>query len=357
MKQEEYEEYDEFDKKLFEYFAKERAKEEVPLSTHIAIQTAFDKERKHVSKVPSSLRKVAVVLVTFTVFFSSFTFAENFWQKINLIFTNSNEGINKAVENGYVQDIDMDFVECNGVKVKADHILMDDKNLNISLVYQYAGDMKDIKAIVLEDVLITDEQENILAYLTENSERDKMKNKSIGKYLNRYSEQAKIENEIKESIFVSTQDNNFPNSKEITIHSRYVHIETEKEYIDIEGEWKFQIGLDTIFEQRKGIKYGIAEGARIKNSNIEVNDTSMKVELAIKDMEFKENLVLDKLILKNNEKTYYSDKVNIEKIEDNCIKISTIFNITKYEVKEEYELIIKDNVNEEIVIKLKKETS
>ena len=41
-----------------------------------------------------------------------------------------------AVENGYVQNVDMDFIEDNNLGVKVDYVLMDDHNLNISFVYK-----------------------------------------------------------------------------------------------------------------------------------------------------------------------------------------------------------------------------
>lgn len=236
---------DEIDKMLYDYF--EQHKPKVDASTKKAIATAFDKEKEKKHKKIHSfsiLTKVATVVITFTVFFSGISFAGDLWKVINLIFTNSNEAINKAVENGYVQKVDMDFIENNDVKVKIDYILLDDKNLNISFVSQYKEEVEEIS---LNNITVTNEKGEKVANITEEGvEREGLDAKIV-----RTASREKIDdNMLKESIHIILEEDNFPISKQLFIKVDIANVKIKNQEKIIQGTWNMIINLDKKFSQR-----------------------------------------------------------------------------------------------------------
>ena len=101
------------------------------------------------------LSKVAVFFVTVTLV-SSGAFAKDIGNWFSQFFANTDESMQIAVENGYVQNVEMDYVEKQGIAIKVNSLMIDDNKMNI--VFDVKGEV-DGELAVKELYFYTDNDE------------------------------------------------------------------------------------------------------------------------------------------------------------------------------------------------------
>lgn len=87
-------------------------------------------------------------------------FAKDISEFVTKFFTNSNKAIDAAVENGYIQTEEMDFVYDKDIGVKLDSLVLDDLNLNIS--FNFETKKENIKSIRFENFNITNDNNKVV---------------------------------------------------------------------------------------------------------------------------------------------------------------------------------------------------
>lgn len=286
--------FDEFDEIIFNFFDNNK---EVPSSTTETIKNSL-----YLTQMPKkatiyflNLKRIAIFVICFGLITFSAVFAKDIINFFNKIFTNSNRGIDTAVENGYVQNIDMDFVVCNNLGVKADYVLMDDNNLDISFIYKYMGnEYKNINEIAFTNLLITNEKNNILYHISNtespSSERINyiLSNQFDSKYI-------KIDNfTINNSLLITS--NQFPNSKILFIEFTGFNIIHNNIKEHIEGHWKFSINLKDKFIYRTTENYIITPNKYITDISTKLTNTALILELKL-NLELNSNNITEN---KNN---------------------------------------------------------
>ena len=205
---------DDFDKMLFDYY--DNKNEEVPLSTQNTIENAFKDKHKEKSTTIILLKRVAIFILCIGIVTATTVYAKDIINFITNIFINSTPGIDKAVDNGYVQNVDMDFITYNNIGVKVDYVLMDNNNLDISFVYKYYDDNIEIDNISFNTLSIKDENNNMLFWLSENAipNNDGIVLLDTNAKFNNIEKN--IENKTIRSSLLLTSEN-FPNSQILTI--------------------------------------------------------------------------------------------------------------------------------------------
>lgn len=129
------------------------------------------KLKVNLSKKGIIAKIVPVVLVI--CFVTGVTFAKQILEFISVKFFNASEGVDTAVENGYLQKIDMEYQNGNNtennsdVGVKVDYILMDDFYLNIVFNIDLQ-ETNNLSGIDFDSLVITDEENNLLLTKFEN---------------------------------------------------------------------------------------------------------------------------------------------------------------------------------------------
>ena len=84
-------------------------------------------------KFPTITRKLAGICACFVFLCSGcIAFADDIENVILDIFCNTDRIIEKAIANGNYKEIDMDYIESNGVSIKVDYIAAEDENLYIA---------------------------------------------------------------------------------------------------------------------------------------------------------------------------------------------------------------------------------
>ena len=339
---------DELDKMIFDCF---ESNKDVPNYINETIHNTLQKEKKQ-KKSFNIMKKVAMIIISFGIISTSIVFADDIINFITSIFTNSTEAIDSAVESGYVQNVDMDYVYDNDIRVRVDNIVLDDTNLDISFVYNYLGS-DVIDSLELYKYKIKDENNNVLYELDRNTYYKE--NVSIATQLKKDNDIVLIDkNEFRESLLYASKK--FVNCKEIIIEISEIKI-TRNTNSDIKnGSWNISIQIGEGLKNRESEFYEIENNKYLNDSKVELTETSLKF-----NMEF--NFRLDKSLLRSSEtiilrdssgKEYNYKFSDMEHTENNCCKLYLEYDIGKFfENINNLELVI-HNENKEINIKLKK---
>lgn len=344
--------YDEIDKMLFEHFEKDT---EIPESTKNTIHNAFNlpaRKRQNNLNI-NTLQKVALLLITFIVITTGIVFAKDIVNFISKIFTNSTKGIDAAVENGYVQNVDMDFVVDNDIGIKVDNLIMDENNLDISFVYY--TDVSNIKDIEINEFIIRDENNNIICFKLENS--NKLADSNIlSTSCNRINQRIlNDKNQFTESFLVNSL--NIFDFKEITFEiESFTLTDNTNTKQKQTGTWLYTIGIEDKIMKRTTQNYTTSYNQYIKNISTTLSETSLNIDIELNEIA-DENILLEpnNIILKNNIQEEYPCIYKNISIKNNTTSITLKFDISKYHDNINIlNLLIKFNVDKIIDIYLSK---
>ena len=323
--------FDDFDNMLFEYYNKNK---EIPHSTKEIIQNSFSSQSNKVHSIYTILlKRIAILLLSVTLITATTAFAINI---INKIFTNSNTGIDSAVEHGYVQNVDMDFITDNNIGIKVDYILMDNTSLDISFVYKYFNQSSSITNLKYTDIAIKDEQENIICLVSENYTNNK---EILGTSINSYNEQEVLDTTtVRDSLLVTSEQ--FPTSKVLYIEITKMLLVINNETHYVTGNWSFSINLDTKFASRTLNEYNSTDSPYIDNVTATLSNTSLEIKLEL-------NTEIDNSIVLKRNNIILTDENNVEY---KCSKVSAGNNIDptqKYVslISLSYPITSYDNIN------------
>lgn len=321
---------DDFDKILFDYY--DTQKEDIPISTQKAIENAFKEKHKEKSTTITMLKRVAIFILSLGIISATTVYAKDIINFIiTSIFTNSNPGIDKAVDNGYVQNVEMDFIKYNDVGVKVDYVLMDDKNLDISFVYKYFGETSTLKEIKYVDLSIKDEQNNIICFISESAVSD---NTIVGSSIHSTNEQQFIDNStIRDSLLVTSEK--FPNSQTLYVEIQKITLTLDNEITCVNGDWNFSIELANNFVTRNSYEYSCNNSSYVNTVEASLNVTSLSINLQLNTL-FDESTLYTRnsITLKDeNNNTYRPTKMisqNTNLSEPYNSNISLIYPISVY---------------------------
>lgn len=335
------------EKKLKEYYSNQTV--EVPYSFENAIQTAFTSKhnkkflsftahkqnllekfknfRKTVQRQSMRILQSATVLICIfgiTYFVHATSFLDYLMNVFNLSDINfDNKGIEDAIENGELQNINMDYIKQNGVGIKISYVLMND--LSLYIVFDIETDFslyeKDVNNIEFRNLAILNEKEQYFY----NKYQNKMfkGNKAV----------VQDEHHMKDVVFIMA--NEFPDSKELNINSSSIRFyknslenqeNTELNKYNIDFKLEHNIKLDNNIDNEE-ISYNIIE-KKIENKDIKIrkaicDETGLNLLIESNKMKF---TVKEKNLLKKDEASIYY----IENLEQG----KKLFVVNLYEEKD-----------------------
>lgn len=303
-----------------------------PASYYYAINTAFQPKSHKIKH--TFINKIIATACAITTIFAGVVFAKNF---IGNIF-NDNNGMTKAIENGYIFSPTNDYIECSNIKARVDNVLMDEKNLsfvlNLVLPEDYSPNLT--KDINFPNMLITDEENRILYcgnyYAFENFKDNNNLSYNYGDFgenyinsgINMYlSSQNKNELTIVFNIFADK----FPNSKNLKIQFGEIDLGAGNSLIVLNGNWVIDISLPEKFYNRETTSYHIlnmsdnaislteaysfASGMYIKFET-DVTPVSNENDFYEWGLSFKDNFVTNEYLEDENGNRFYPVKANSE---------------------------------------------
>ena len=163
------EELDEIDELLYRYFKQNR---EIPESTAKVIETTLYTEKstktnptKNMHKFRFILSKVAIFILSISVIGTGVAFASDISDFFKNLFGLNDVGINNAsvvsaIENNYVQNVDMDYIKINDeYSIKIDYLMMDDINLyTVFNMYSEDGFDTNYRISILDLKILADDE-------------------------------------------------------------------------------------------------------------------------------------------------------------------------------------------------------
>ncbi len=322
------------EKMIFDFCEKDT---EVPPYVDKAVRDGLDRCKKKHSK-PSkafSLKRVAIILICFGLLATGGVFAINY---IVSLFTNSTPGIESAVENGFVHNIDMDFVYDNDIGIKVDNIVLSTNTLDISFVYDCPG-YDDISKINIYEYTISDENGNLIAKVSD----PKIDESSIANDFVNSEENLTKDNYYSNSILFTS--NEFPKSENLYFSISKVLINNEDKDFYKGGNWEFEITLNGKLNSELTNKTSLNNNEYIKTVDSYLNETTFVVDLELTEKFDKYIMFEPESILLKDDKNnvYYYDTY---KLSDNKLHLEYYYG--KYNLSGILTLFIKVSEDETI---------
>ncbi len=348
----------------------------------IAISNFYKEEKIDMKKNKKNVIKIVTVASMLFVCITGVAFAKDIGNLIKKVFgPNTSNGVDTAVENGYISNVKTQVEEANGIEISVDSIIMDDFNFAInfkmSLNEKYNVDEFEHKTDFV-DLNVVDEENNIVFTTSHKSTDDTIE------YLGSYGIISKKigEKDLQISLSATGNPKLFPKSKHLKINFSKIRIGQWKEDEILEkiyeGKWNFEIDVPKEFYTRETYTY---KAKSCNDQNIDINDikaivsrTGCRVYIPL----IRETNKIDyKLIHDSQENAFdraplqkeYVETTNGKKFEpaarsdgDGCSELNdkneinyyNTFNLTTYDATDKITLNITTNKQEKIIIELEK---
>lgn len=285
---------DEIDVLLFDYFEHNR---EVPDIISRGIDSALKSKNINVN-IFAIIKRFIITILGLISLVGGVVFAKDIANYIYHFFDH-NVGIDTAIENGYIETPEMEYVNSSNIETKIENILMDDYNLSFTILIKFDAieNVSEINQIRLPNLLISDNEKNILYCEDEETfnkycEENKLKYKYLDfndNYINSgsnwYIKSKNIEENTVELIY-NLYGKVFPKSKKLDIAFSKINIgdlpnDDKTENKCIEGKWKINLDVPEEFYNREALVYRVksCSDETIKVTEAVVYNTSMKFQL------------------------------------------------------------------------------
>lgn len=236
-------------------------------------------------------------------------------------------GIQTALQNNYVQNIDMNYIEEEKVKFKVDYLMMDDINFDLVFNFITEDSVDNYEGIAVTNLQITDENNNQI-YI--DSEDQDIWTKNIALMAENWSVIEKEGNTLRQVMHLAS--NNFPKSKKLYISFDKITLYNVNQgnpiTIEYNGNYKLEVDVSKQLSERKSIEYEAKNTQMIEN--VKLTNSSLAVTVnSEKYISPKDNFIVtdengNNYTLSNTLRIL--DKKDLNKINKQVL----IFNMTKY---------------------------
>lgn len=227
------------------------------------IQNSLDTNDRH--RKYFNLYKVAIIVIcllcTSGIAYATYNYVKNNF--------NRRKGIETAINNGYIMNVDGEPVTSNDVSLKINQILLDDYNLDISFGLEFKNmEIPDnVQAIEFENILIADENNNILYHLGSRDIFDKfVRSNNLNVEYRKYSDNYINSNSSNKSnctnsnnynlvYNISVNNKTFPKSNSLHIYIENVVLRMENDNSVININWNLTSSLSSSFQNRDTVNY------------------------------------------------------------------------------------------------------
>lgn len=334
----------------------------IPKSFTSTIQTIEYKNKRTKERI--NLKKIAVtfavLLISMNIVVYAYKIIESYKSETSIGYVS--ESLQNAVENGYIQNVDMEYVYSKGLGTKIEYLVMDDYNLNILFNFDTSNIKNNNREANIEDLTIYDENNNIIFCYDYNKykkfckeKKIKYNNESIEQYSNGYGMQLiELSENTNKTLYTIRSTKGFPKSKKLYIQFNQVSFDNGEK--QIKGNWNMELNLNEKFYNREGINYVLEnQNENISLISAKVTNTTMRITYKINDIDISKVSDIDMYIEDQNGNRY-----DVNNIEDSISvyidEISATFPITTENKIEKFKLYILLNGNLEYTVNLIKTT-
>ncbi len=281
-------EIDNFEDKIKNIFTEDI---EVPNHVKNTIKNALKNKKVSKNTLIINTVKILATVATCCIITTGVVFAKDISTFI-MNFFSKNEGMDNAIEHGYIDKPNMEYIDSNGTEIKINEVLMDDYNLSleISIKLNEKINKENIDEISFPDMIITDENNNILYCEDQPTFENYCKNNNLKytwketneNYINSGSNKfIKANNEDTINLVYNFYANKYPKSKKILINLNKILCSYEDNDIMINGNWQIEYEVPEKFYNREAYIYTVKSctSDKIRVEEIAVTETTTKMIL------------------------------------------------------------------------------
>lgn len=281
-------EIDNFEDKIKNIFTEDI---EVPNHVKNTIKNVLKNEKVSKNTLIINTVKILATVATCCIITTGVVFAKDISTFI-MNFFSKNEGMDNAIEHGYIDKPNMEYIDSNGTEIKINEVLMDDYNLSleISIKLNEKINKENIDEISFPDMIITDENNNILYCEDQPTFENYCKNNNLKytwketneNYINSGSNKfIKANNGDTINLVYNFYANKYPKSKKILINLNKILCSYEDNDIMINGNWQIEYEVPEKFYNREAYIYTVKSctSDKIRVEEIAVTETTTKMIL------------------------------------------------------------------------------
>ncbi len=250
----------------------------------IAISNFEKKERLDMKNTRKSMFKIGIAACCVIVSMTGIVFAKDIGDFVkNLFGKNTSEGVDTAVNEGYVANINTEYQKAEGIEISVESLMMDDFNfaMNFDVKVSEGYNIDEFEKTLFTDLVITDENGEMVF----NTKDDMTENGYMGAYSMLATK--KTDNEFTVSLAATGNTKAFPKSKHLTVKftklttSQYVN--EQRQDTVYEGNWFFEVDVPEEFYNRESSIYKVKscseEGIDINQVTAVVSNTAFKLSI------------------------------------------------------------------------------
>lgn len=332
---------------------------EIPESVIDKAEGAFNEIRRYktqkVGKKSAFIKKQWVAAAV-AVAFLGLTFNQPVIAAIKAALWGNHAGIERAVENGYGQEIKTSSIKSDGVETKITNVVIDKSRLGLSVDVKF-DDLKSIKnvASMYLDMVITDSQGNIIS-------GDGYPNQPVGGIEFTTDTTNKESGNLKYNVLFQSPTAEIPQTDQLKAEIKSIALYTEnkadKPIKIIEGPWDHNVLLDKQFSNNKGVAYSAtSDNKEVSIISAELLPTGFNVRFALNvPNPHDENIVSMTQLVDSNGNIYKSSGMASMSTENNKTIVSMTFEVSSFDKVDSLNLVLKDINGKDSVIKLAKST-
>lgn len=344
-------------------------------------------------KTRKSIIKIAAVACCTMLSITGVVFAKDIGNFVKEFFGgNSSEGVDTAVNNGYVAEVKTEYQSADGIDIAIDSFMMDDNNfaMNFRIKLSDKYNVKDMMfGMRLYDLKIVDENgrkvfathelegEEMSIYKTEQEAKE-----NYDAFCGSYGANSEIigENEIIRHLSARQGGNPFPKSKKLYVTFTRIHVTKDQNEQPLDkwykGDWKFELDVPEEMYNREittykvkscSIENTIVDNAILSNTSFRISIPFIKTDKVDYELYRTSNpkSIYDKMLFQKeyvetsdgkrfevsrNGQNGYGVPAGTEQIEN----YTQTFDLTKYDATDELTVHIFTNKGEEIIIEYEK---
>ena len=248
------------------------------------------------------------------------------------------KGIQSAVDCGYVQNTNMEYIECNETKFKIDYVTMDDSSLAINFNFLLNENADNYQGLAFYDLKIYDDKSNLIY-----TEEERYPNDGIALGIAIPKVVFIQDNNIIQSLLI--ESDRFPKTRSLCVKFSKITLYNVNEgnpiTKDIVGNFDINIPLEEKFYNRETIEYEVIKQNANENTNLKINrvfltDTTFNIivdnnSIATYDIEIKNN---------NGDVVYSNSNIFAQQINDEGNNKVMRLDFSKYDCSDQ-ELLLK----------------
>lgn len=342
------------DQKLFEIL---KDNIEIPTSIRQTISTFEYTEKRSniIYKKVAIIFSFLLIIMNITIF--AYTTISNYKAKSVIGFVN--DELEKVANNGYIENVDMDYLYSQKIGAKINYIIMSDYNLNILFDFDISETKNVKREINIQDLLIYDENYNIIFCYNDNVYKNFCKKHNI-EFIDNFTKRQttngygiqliELTEENNKTLYTLRSIQGFPKSKKLYIEFHNLYLDYENN-TQVKGNWNFELNLNDMFYNRETLEYVLKEDSPITLITANATTTTMRITYKINNVDISKIQNIKMYIKDEFERIY-----EVNTIEDSITTynntISATFPITNKMNLKEMTLFISLNNNDYIPINL-----